>query len=126
MNQFDALDITDSKFELLNKDVVVTDMAFEERRLASGIILRNDNGTGYGIRPRWGRVYAIGPDQKEVTVDQWVLVSHGRWSRGVQVNDGGSIKILRKIDPNDMLCVSDELPTDDTLSSAVVVERPND
>lgn len=123
MHQFDALDLSESKFEILRKDVVITDMAFEERRLTSGIILRNDNGTGYGIRPRWGRVYAIGPDQVEVSVGQWVLVAHGRWSRGVQVDDGNGIKILRKIDPNDMLCVSDVSHDDDTLSTAVVVEK---
>lgn len=123
MMAFDSIDLTDNNFEILNKDVVVTDMVFEERVLTSGIILRNDNGTGYGIRPRWGRVYAIGPHQREVSVGQWVLVAHGRWSRGVQITDSNGTWVVRKIDPDDMLCVSDELPTDDTFSTAVHVDK---
>jgi hypothetical protein len=43
-------------------------MEFTGRQLASGIVLLNDNGTTAGIRPRWGQVYAIGPEQQDVTV----------------------------------------------------------
>jgi len=80
----------------------------------------NDNGTTAGIRPRWGQIYAVGPDQKDVTVGQWICVAHGRWTRGIEIEDQQGRKTIRKIDPKDILLVSDEPPgADDTLSDAV-------
>ena len=35
-----------------------------------------------GIRPRWAEVYAVGPEQTDVKVGDWVLMDHGRWSEG--------------------------------------------
>lgn len=104
----------------LNDNVLVTDMTFESRQLSSGVILMNDNGTTAGIRPRWGQIYAVGPDQKDVTVGQWICVAHGRWTRGIEIEDQQGRKTIRKIDPKDILLVSDEPPgADDTLSDAV-------
>jgi hypothetical protein len=95
-------------------------MTFDQRVTSSGIVLLNDNGTSMGIRPRWGQVYAIGPDQKDVTVGQWICVSHGRWTRGIDIEDEQGQHTLRRIDPADILLVSDVEPQDDTISSAVV------
>lgn len=108
----------------LRDNVIVADMAFDQRQLSSGIILPNDNGKSSGIRPRWGQVYAIGPDQQDVTVGQWILVAHGRWTRGVQIEDSKGIKTIRRVDPNDILMISDDTPDiDDTISTAVVVSE---
>ena len=74
--------------------------------------LLNDDGRTAGIRPRWAQIYAIGPDQKDVTVGQWILVAHGRWTRGIDIEDETGKKTLRRVDPNDILLVSDE-PVDD-------------
>ena len=104
----------------LNDSVIVTDMTFDERFTTSGIVLLNDKSTG--IRPRWGQVYAVGPDQTEVTVGQWVCVAHGRWTRGIEVEDETGTKTLRRVDPNDLLIVSDEQPQDETFSGAIHVE----
>ena len=123
MQAFDAIDISDSRFEVLHDDVVVTEMTFDERITTGGIILRNDNGTGYGIRPRWGRVYATGPDQRDVQVGDWICVAHGRWTRGIQITDAGVTVTVRKVDPNEILLISDTAPGDDTLSSAVHVDK---
>ena len=106
----------------LNDSVIVTDMTFDERFTTGGIVLLNDNGKSTGIRPRWGQVYAVGPDQKEVTVGQWVCVAHGRWTRGIDVEDETGKKTLRRVDPNDLLIVSDEQPQDETFSGAIHVE----
>jgi len=103
----------------LRDTILVTDMVFKERKLTSGIILPSDNGTGSGIRPRWGRVYAVGPDQTTVTVGQWICVAHGRWTRGVDIEDDEGTKTIRKIDPNDILLISEEQPSDDTMSDAI-------
>jgi len=106
----------------LNDSVIVTDMTFDERFTTGGIVLLNDNGKSTGIRPRWGQVYAVGPDQKEVTVGQWVCVAHGRWTRGIEVEDETGKKTLRRVDPKDLLIVSDEQPQDETFSEAIHVE----
>ena len=109
-----------TRLRVLHDFVLTTDMNFEERQLSSGIILPGDNGRSSGIRPRWGRVYAIGPDQQDVTVGQWICVAHGRWTRGLRIEDDEGVKTIRRIDPNDILLVSDEAPlTDDTISDAV-------
>jgi hypothetical protein len=110
-----------SQLQAVKDWVIVTDMAFDQRTTSSGLILLNDNGTGLGIRPRWGCVYATGPDQQDVQVGQWICVAHGRWTRGVEVEDELGEKTLRKIDPKDILLVSDYPPKDDTMSDAVHV-----
>ena len=104
----------------LNDSVIVEDMAFHGRTLSSGIILPSDNGRSSGIRPRWGRVYAIGHEQKHVKPGQWICVAHGRWTRGLEIEDAQGTKTIRRIDPRDILLVSDEHPgSDDTISDAV-------
>ena len=80
---FEPHKVKREQIKALHDDVLVYDMAFDVRLTNGGIFLLNDNGKGYGIRPRWGRVYATGPEQQDVTVGQWVLVEHGRWTRGV-------------------------------------------
>ena len=114
--------LTATNLQPLRTDVIVSEMAFEQRVTSTGIILLNDNGTGLGIRPRWGQVYAVGPDQSDVAVGEWVCVAHGRWTRGIEINDNGIERTIRRIDPNDILLVSNELPQDDTMSTAEHVE----
>lgn len=104
----------------LNDTVIVEDMNFQGRTLTSGIILPADNGKSSGIRPRWGRVYALGPKHKDVRVGQWICVAHARWTRGLDIEDAEGAKTIRKIDPKDILLVSDGHPgSDDTMSEAV-------
>jgi len=91
--------------------VLITDMDFGEIKTAGGIVLRSDNGKDHGIKPRWGKVYAIGPEQKDVKIGQWVLVEHGRWTRKVKIKDPEGIKEVQMIDTEAMLAVSDEAPT---------------
>ena len=107
----------------LGNSVIVSDMVFDERITRGGIVLLNDNGTGHGIRPRWGQVYAIGPEQKDVTVGQWICVEHGRWTRGIEVEDETGKKALRRVDPKDIMLTSEERPNDETFSDAVHVDK---
>jgi co-chaperonin GroES (HSP10) len=120
---FQPHQLTQSQIHPLNNSVIVSEMVFDQRITSSGIILPNDNGTGSGIRPRWGQVYATGPEQSDVTVGQWICVAHGRWTRCIDIEDESGKKTLRRIDPNDILMVSDELPQDDTMSDAVNVAK---
>lgn len=105
-----------TKITPLNDVILVQDMVFDERVTTGGIILPNDNGKSSGIRPRWAQVYAVGPEQKEVQVGQYICISHGRWSRGIDITDDTGKKTIRRVDPNDVLMVSDEPVQDDTLS----------
>jgi co-chaperonin GroES (HSP10) len=120
---FAAHKFNKSQIHPLNNSVIVSDMVFDERISTGGIVLLNDNGTGRGIRPRWGQVYAVGPDQQDVQPGDWVLVAHGRWTRGIDVEDENGKKTLRRVDPNDIMMMSDELPNDETFSDAVHVDK---
>jgi len=121
---YDAYQVTRETFRALRDDVIVEEMAFKERKLQSGIILLDDDGKGHGIRPRWGKVYAIGPEQTEVTVGQWIMVAHGRWTRGVKIQDGNGETVIRKVDNKDILLVSDDDPgSDDTLADAIDIYK---
>jgi co-chaperonin GroES (HSP10) len=108
----------------LNDHVIVRDMNFAQRTLSSGVILLGDDGKTDGIRPRWARVYAIGPKQEDVTVDQWVLIEHGRWTRGVRVEINGEELTLRRVDTSAIMMVSDTEPNaDDNVSTSVHAEH---
>lgn len=117
----DAIKI--KKFEPLDDYIVVSDMNFKERLTTSGIYLLNDDGRGAGIRPRWAQVYSIGPNQKDIKVGQWIMVAHGRWTRGVKIEDKTGEHVIRRIDPDDILLISDEAPLgDDTISDATQID----
>ena len=72
-------------------------------------------------------MYAVGPKQTDVQVGQWIMVAHGRWTRGIDIDDGqvAHKRTIRKIDPKDILLVSNSetRPQDDTQSTAVHVAK---
>ncbi len=103
----------------LRDSIIVSDMTFEERISNGGIIILNDDMKSSGIRPRWAKVYAVGPDQKDVKVGQYILISHGRWTRGIKIEDDEGVRTIRKVDNNDILMVSDEPVNDQTMSDKV-------
>lgn len=102
----------------LRDNVLITDMDFGEQRTATGIYIPSDDGKNEGIKPRWGRVWAVGPEQKDVKVGEWIYVEHGRWTRGVTVEevDGNEI-IIRRVDTNAILLHADEKPNDASFGS---------
>jgi hypothetical protein len=104
-----------SSLKPLNKDVIVEDMNFGEQITKSGLILKSDDGKVHGIHPRWGKVYAVGPQQADVKPGQWVLVQHGRWTRGIKIKDTTGERIVRKVEVDSMLLVSDTQPETDVL-----------
>jgi co-chaperonin GroES (HSP10) len=100
--------------------VLVRDMNFGERKLQYGLILPSDDGKSSGIRPRWAKVFAVGPEQKDIQEGQWILVAHGRWSRGTKVEIDGEEMTIRRVDSKDIMIASDEAPpADETISDAV-------
>ena len=104
----------------LHDHIIISDMDFKGRQLASGIILPGDDGKSSGIRPRWGKVWAVGPEQHDVKVGQWIMLEHGRWTRGFKVEINGEEMVLRRADPPAVIFVSDTDPgNDDTISTAL-------
>lgn len=99
------------KIRAIHDWVIITNMNFGERVTSGGIVLRSDNAKAQGVYPRWGKVYAVGPEQKDVRVGQWILVQHGRWTRGMTIDDGDGEKVIQKVDLNGILAVSDHEPS---------------
>lgn len=93
-------------FKPLRDGILVNNMEFGEQRTESGIIILSDDGKSGGIHPRWGKVIAIGPEQQDVSIGQYVLVAHGRWSRGFKLNG----ETVRTVDPKDILGKQDDEP----------------
>ena len=106
------------KLRPLGKSVIVSDMNFEERISTGGIIIMTDNGKSTGIRPRWGQVYAVGAKQTDVQVGQWVLIAHGRWTRGMLVEKDSVKEEVRMVDEKDILLVSDVEPLEEITKHA--------
>jgi len=112
--------IVDYDITPLKKRVLVSNMHFGETKTAGGIILTDDDGTESGIHPRWAKVYAVGKDQDDVEVGQWLLIAHGRWSRALKVKKDGVELEVRMIDENDILLVSDNEPEQNRLKAGYI------
>ena len=97
----------------IKDNVLITDMTFDEQKTASGIVILSDDGKTEGVKPRWGKVWAVGHLQQTVKVGEWILVEHGRWSRGHTVRDESGNEItVRRVDPKAILISADEKPGD--------------
>lgn len=108
MSSIDYDYITSGKLVPIDDHVIVVDMEDEGERVINGIIIPAETGSDRGIRPRWGKVYAVGPNQEDVKVGEWILVEHGRWTRGIKLDDGN---VYRKVDTECIFGVSDEKPS---------------
>jgi len=104
--------ITGTLLPLYDK-ILVSDMEFGMEKTASGIYFLSDDGKSAGIHPRWARVFAVGPDQKDVQVGEWVCVEHGRWTRGINYQtDTGEEIVIRMVDNKAIMMSADEKPND--------------
>jgi hypothetical protein len=115
---FEPHKISKEAFKPIGQHVIVCGMEFTERFTKNGIVLLNDDMKSHGIRPRWAQVYAIGPDfdsDKEIQVGKWIYITHGRWTRGIDIEDETGKHTLRRVDPDDILLISDEPVNDLTI-----------
>lgn len=84
-----------------------------QRKSKGGIILRDDNGKDHGIRPRWAKVYAVGEDVDDLFIGDWVLLEHGRWTFGMDIETTTGVDKVWVIDyPSGVIVVSDTQPDD--------------
>ena len=110
--------VSDVEIQPLNKRVLVCKMRFGDIKTRGGIILLDDDGKEQGIHPRWCQAYAVGPKQEDIQVGQWILVAHGRWTRGMIVEKDGVKEEVRMVDEKDILLVSDNEPAEEIAKQA--------
>lgn len=101
----------------LGNKVLVAHMEFGIEKSKSGILLTSSDGKGSGIVPRWAQVIAVGPDQHEIKVGEWVLIEHGRWSRGFKYisNTNEELEVRLADNPAIMLACAEK--PDDVMRS---------
>jgi co-chaperonin GroES (HSP10) len=102
-----------SQIKPVQAHILVRDMNFGEQYTAGGIYIPSDDGKSEGIKPRWCRVCVIGKDQTSVKGGDWIMVEHGRWTRGIEVeDDDGTVISIRRVEEEAILMCSDERPND--------------
>jgi co-chaperonin GroES (HSP10) len=106
------MNVVKGKIIPLKDNVIVSDMNFNDEVSKVGIILRSQDGKSDGIKPRWGKVWAVGPTQQDVKVGEWVLIEHGRWTRGITVEENGKEHIVRMVEVKSIMLQADELPSE--------------
>ena len=111
--------VVKGKIAPLHDKVMVEEMQFGMQTTSKGLIILNNDGSNHGIKPRWGKVHAVGPKQEYVQVGQYVLVEHGRWTRGVEIVDpeSGEATTIRMVDNDNILAVSDTPMEDSAIGS---------
>jgi co-chaperonin GroES (HSP10) len=98
----------------LRNVVLVTNLEQGIRITNGGIIIPDDNMKENGIRARWGKVHAVGPEVTDLKVGDWVLVKHGRWTYGmdVELENGDVVQVHRVEYPDSVELASDDFPLD--------------
>lgn len=110
-NKIASTNVVYGTIKPIKRRVLISDMHFGESKTKAGLIIMDDDGKAVGVHPRWGKVFAVGNLQEDVRIGQWILIAHGRWTRGVSLDQGdGEILDLRMVDEKDILMVSDEEP----------------
>lgn len=76
---------------------------------AGGLIINEKDGVPESIRPRWFEVTHVGPKNIDFKIGDFVLVAHGRWSRGFTINDDDDTKYFH-LDSDEIMLISDTKP----------------
>ena len=105
------MNLISGKLRAITDRVIVSDMDFGEHVTESGIVIQSDDGKTRGVRPRWAKVFSKGPDNfDEYQVGDWILVEHGRWTRGFKHTDGVEEKMLRMVESDAVIMYTTEKP----------------
>ena len=101
-------------FTPIGNKVFVTEFDRGIQKTLGGIIIPDDDMKDRGIRPRWAKVHAVGPDVDDLVPGEWVLIAHGRWSQRITMSDGegSDLDIWQAEYPESILLVSDSDPRD--------------
>jgi co-chaperonin GroES (HSP10) len=99
------------KFTPMKDKVFVSDLESGPQITTGGLIIPDDNMRDRGIKPRWGKVFAIGKDIKDIKVGDWVLIKHGRWTQKIDLELNGVLIGIWQIEfPDSVELIADEDP----------------
>ena len=90
------------------------------KKSKSGLLIADEDMDPSGIKPRWFEVYSVGEKIDWIKEGQYVYVAHGRWTRGMDIDD---VK-LYMLDNKDCMLVSDEKPEEDGYGEMGTVTHP--
>lgn len=103
--------ITATAFRPLHDHVFVTELETGPSKTSTGIIIPDDNMTERGIRPRWAKVFAVGPDVTDLVPGNWILIDHVRWTNSMDIEfPDGMVRVWRVEYPDSVHLVADEDP----------------
>jgi co-chaperonin GroES (HSP10) len=71
----------------------------------SGIILQTQNPELNATLPRWGKVYAVGPEVKDVAVNDLILIAPLHWSTNFKFGEKRYNRAFEK----DVLLIADDI-----------------
>ena len=103
-----------NKLTLLRDAVLASEIEAGMQTIGS-VIIPDDRMKERGIKPRWCKVFKVGPDVSDIDVGDWVLVDHGRWSHGIEAVIEGEDKTFRWVDYKDILGKQKEKPLVNTI-----------
>ena len=108
--------------------VIVHNMHFGEQKSSGGIVVLGDDGKDRGIYPRWGQIFAVGPEHKEdFAAGDWVLIEHGRWTRGIELElENGEETTIRMVDNKCILLWAKEKPEGAVIGDAITAPSINE
>lgn len=95
----------------IHGDVLVTNMHFGEMKTKGGIIIQSDDAKAHGVKPRWAKVYAKGPENKDpYSVGDWILIEHGRWTRKIEIEVDNEKLEIQKVEVDSILAWQEDEP----------------
>jgi co-chaperonin GroES (HSP10) len=112
----------------IHDNILVHNMHFGEQQSSGGLIILGDDGKDRGIYPRWGQVYAKGSaNTEEYQVGDWLLIEHGRWTRGAEIGTSEETKsTIRMVDLNCILMWTKEKPQGILVAETLTAVIPNE
>lgn len=112
--------ISAGAFQPLHENVFVTDLDSGMHVTTGGIIRVDDDMAERGIRPRWAKVWAVGPEVTDIKPGEWIYIEHARWTNAIDMNlASGKVKVWRVEYPKSVLLASKEDPREAQYSGKI-------
>ena len=108
----------------LSNKIIVDEFLKGERKVGS-IIVTNDDGKSSGVRPRWAHVYAVGSNITDIKPGNWILITHGRWTRQLTIEHNSEKHYFWGVEYKSIMVVSDVFPEFDTFGDDIGIEYVN-
>ncbi len=93
------------------KFVLVTDLEQGRKKTKGGILLPDIDNLVDEKRPRWAKVYSVGPRsivKDDIKVGDWICITFLRWTNGFDMDDTR----MWAVEDSSILMVSDTQPED--------------